>query len=371
MTRIKSMALTVVDSEHSVRWTERAWDNHLTTTILTVSDTDGVVGIGGWDSYTPGEPDRSVAETIRSLAPAILGRDVTCRESLADELRIGVIFPHSPEALSVMNIALWDLAAKRAETPLYKMLGGARERIPAYASTETMPDIEDYLAMVARARADGLRAVKVHAWGEPERDIELLQSIREADPDLVLMHDAEGVYDRHGALRVGRALEQIGARWYEAPLPDWDIEGYRELRSKLDVPVLAAGYTVSDVHQIAAALCDPPFSAIRADIGISGGLSNLCRLAELAAAHSMDLEPVSYGHSLRQLANLHVMLAYPNISFLELAYPLEPYEYGVTSPLLRPDCDGMVCATDGPGLGIELDWTWIDQHAALRMRLPE
>lgn len=282
-------------------------------------------------------------------------------------MRIGVVFPHSPEALSVIDTALWDLAAQRAEVPLYRMLGGARERIRAYASSETMPRTEDYLEILAQAQADGFRAVKVHGWGDPGRDMKLLQDLRDAHPDLILMHDAEGVYDRRGALQVGRRLEEIGARWYEAPLPDCDLVGYRDPCRKLDVPVLAAGYTVSDVHQIAEALRNPPFAALRADIGISGGITSLCRLAELAAAFSMDLEPVSYGHSLRQLANLHVMLAYENISFLELAYPLEPYEYGVKSPPLRPDADGMVAAPEGFGLGIELDWTWFEEHAPSRI----
>jgi L-alanine-DL-glutamate epimerase-like enolase superfamily enzyme len=247
------------------------------------------------------------------------------------------------------------------------MLGGARERIPAYASSETMSKTEDYVEMLAQARADGFRAVKVHGWGDPERDAQLLKDLRDAGPDLVLMHDAEGVYDRRGALYVGRRLEEIGARWYEAPLPDSDLDGYRDLCRKLDVPVLAAGYTVSDAHQLTDALRNPPFAALRADVGISGGITSLCRLAELAAAFNMDLEPVSYGHSLRQFANLHVMLAYENISFLELAYPLEPYEYGVTSPPLRPDADGMVAAPEGVGLGIELDWAWIYEHAASRI----
>lgn len=73
------MDIVVVDSGHSVRWTERAYNNRLTTTVLRITDTDGVVGAGGWDSYTPGGPDLSISETLRSLAPAVLGRDIACR----------------------------------------------------------------------------------------------------------------------------------------------------------------------------------------------------------------------------------------------------------------------------------------------------
>ena len=76
--------------------------------------------------------------------------------------------PFSTGPLALVDVALWDLAAKHAGLPLWKMLGGAQERLPAYASLETMPSESDYVDVVGRAHAEGIRAVKLHAFGEPD-----------------------------------------------------------------------------------------------------------------------------------------------------------------------------------------------------------
>ncbi len=369
MPLVERLEAFVVDHGSSLRWTERADVCHLTTTILKLTDSDGVEGLAGYDSYTPRPTDLSVLEALRSLSPALLGRDVDDREALADDLRSGVVFPFSLAPLSLMDIALWDIAARHADAPLWKLLGGERDRITAYASLTTMGSEEDYLDTVAAARAAGCRAVKVHAWGEPARDLALLRRLRAEHPDLALMHDAESVYDRGGALRVGRGLEELGARWYEAPLPDFDLDGYRELRRALDVPLLAAGYSMYDPLQVAEALKDPPWTAVRAEATCTTGVTGLMKLGEVAAAHGLDFEPVSYGHTLCQAANLHVMLASPRTSYFELPFPVEPWEYGVVEPL-RPDAEGMIAAPPRPGLGVALDWEWVQAHAAARVTLP-
>ena len=369
MTVVSAMDIFCVDHGASLRWTETAPVCCLTTTILRVVDGDGAEGIAGYDSYMPAPSDRSVLEALRSTAPALLGRDTGAREALAHDLRVAVVFPQATVPLAIMDTALWDLEAKRAGVSLSHLLGPARrESIPAYASLTTMATEEDYLATVAQACEDGLGAVKVHAWGEPERDIRLLERLRAAHPDLVLMHDAEGVYDRDGALRVGRALEAIGARWFEAPLPDFDLEGYRHLRHQLDVPILPAGYAMWDTLQFVEALRDPPWSAVRAELTCTLGVTALCEIARLAHSLGLDFEPVSYGHTLSQAANLHVMLAFDNVRYFELPYPVEPWEYGVVAPI-RPGPDGTVALPSGPGLGVELDWEWVERSAFARISL--
>ena len=368
MSRVECLEAFVVDHGSSLRWTERAAVCHLTTTILRLTDSDGVEGLAGFDSYTPRPTDLSVLEALRSLSPALLGRDVDCREALADDLRSGVVFPFSLAPLSLMDIALWDIAARHAGAPLWKVLGGTRDRIPAYASLATLATEEDYLDAVAAARAARLRAVKVHAWGDAERDLALLARVRAEHPELALMHDAEGVYDRGGALRVGRGLEELGARWYEAPLPDFDLDGYRGLRRALDIPLLAAGYSMYDPQQVAEALKDPPWTAVRAEATCTFGVTGLLKLGRVAETFGLDFEPVSYGHTLSQAANLHVMLASARTSYFELPFPVEPWEYGVVEPL-RPDREGTVAAPAGPGLGVTLDWGWVAAHTAASISL--
>jgi L-alanine-DL-glutamate epimerase-like enolase superfamily enzyme len=132
--------------------------------------------------------------------------------------------------------------------------------------------------------------------------------------------------------------------------------------------VLPAGYAMWDLRQLADALRDPPWSACRSEIGSTLGITALCKMMVLAQAFDMDLEPVTYGHSLGAIAGLHVMQAFPNVSYFELAYPVEPWEYGVLNPV-RPDADGMVRAPDGPGLGAALDWEAIEATASYKMSL--
>lgn len=368
MVTIQRVDVLVVDPAYTVRWTERASSCCLTTTILRLLDSDGVEGIGGYDSYTFGRPDLSVLEAVRSMWPWLRGRSIDCREQLAEDMRVGVVFPFSTGPLALVDVALWDLAAHRNGMPLWKMLGGVRESLPAYASLSTMDTEAEYLEVVGRARDEGIGALKVHAWGDPVRDVALLARLQEVFPAMVLMYDAEGVYDRRAALRVARGLEALDCRWFEAPLSDFDLEGYRDLRRRVDVPILPAGYAMWDIRQLAEALRDPPWSAARAEIGSTLGITALCKQIALARAFDMDLEPVSYGHSLSAIATLHVMQAFPNVSYFELAYPVEPYEYGVVNPV-RPDATGVVTAPTGDGLGIVLDWDELDAHTVRRICL--
>lgn len=363
MATIARIEATAIRPDFSLRWTERAGRCFLSTTFVRLLDSDGCEGLAGYDSYTPAEVDLSVVESVRSLAPALLGREADAREEFLEEMRIGVVFPFSPGPLAVIDVALWDLAARRAGLPLYRFLGSARESIPAYASLTTMDTEEDYLEVADRARAEGLEALKVHAWGDPARDAALLRRLRSHDSGLTLMHDAEGVYDRSEALTVARALEELDCRWFEAPLPDFDLAGYRELLRQVDVPILPAGYAMWDVGQFADALHDPPWSAARTDVTCTLGITWVLKLMRLAAAFDMDLELVSYGHTSNQLAALHVMLAFDNVSYFELPYPVEPWEYAVSTPV-RPDASGLVRAPDAPGLGLELDWERVRSLAA-------
>lgn len=360
---IERIELRVLDPRRSVRWTERANLCHVNTTLIAITDSDGAVGVAGVEGFAYAAGDCTTLESVRGIWPLLNARSIDCGALVMDEVRTGVVFPYVTNGLALVDMALWDLRAQHAGQPLWRLLGGHRDSVQAYASLESMPRIEDYVDVVGRAISDGFAAVKLHAFGDPGKDIELYARLRDEYPRLVLMHDAECVYSRDDALRVGRALAEMGCSWYEAPLPELDLQGYRELSRMLPVPVLPAGYAIGDYYQVADALLDPPWAACRSEIASTQGITGLLRLMALADSAGMNLEPVTYGSAFYAMAGLHVILGRANASYQEIAYPMAEWEYGVTNPA-RPDVDGYVSAPASAGLGLELDWDAIEDMSA-------
>ena len=226
-------------------WASELPPQNATLTIVRVFDEDGTEGIGATPSYSTGRFDRAVLESLRLIAPRVIGKDPGLREGIwhaLDDLTLPVL----PGARSALDIALWDLLACRSGMPLYRLLGGARERLPAYASTPMLADAQAYVEFVAEMREQGFRAVKFHAWCEPERDLEMLRAVHAAhgDAGIAFMHDGEQRYDRRSAVLVGRELDAMGFAWLEAPLVDLDLDGYRDLRRQVGVPILPGGNTI-------------------------------------------------------------------------------------------------------------------------------
>ena len=339
------------------RYTERSDEIFTTTTLVQIGDADGASGIGAYDSDTFGTWDRGPIEILRPIVPRLIGLDADDREQIAGVLSEDHTSPFPPAVRSSIDIALWDLTARRSNRTLHEALGGAPDTaaLPSYASVPLLLDEGAYLAEIDDLTQAGYTAIKLHAWGDPERDAHLLRSVRGRFPDLTLMHDAEGRYTRAGAHHVARVCADVGARWFEAPLPDFDITGFRELRRAVpSVPVLAAGDAIWDARLVAEVLRDPPWNAVRFDVSFVGGPTAARGLVEVAAEAGLDVELISYGHTVIQAANLHVATAFGRTTYFEQAVPPEPFEHGVRTPI-RTGSDGMVHAPEGPGLGIDLD----------------
>jgi L-alanine-DL-glutamate epimerase-like enolase superfamily enzyme len=350
------------------RYTARSDEVFTTTTLALVTDADGTVGVGAYDSDSFGGHDRAPIETLRSIVPRLIGLDAEDRDRVAAMLTEDGTSPFPPAVRSTIDIALWDLAARRANQPLREALGGQPDAtsLPSYASVPLLDDEPAYLDSIEQLTGSGFGAVKLHAWGEPERDAALVRSVRARFPDLTLMHDAEGRYDPDGAELVARACADAAARWFEAPLPDFHLEGFRDLRRTVPgVPVLAAGDAIWDHRLVADALRDPPWDAVRFDVAFAGGPTAARALFAVAAEASLDVELISYGHTVIQAANLHTALAFGRTTYFEQAVPPEPFEHGVRDPI-RTGQDGLVQAPDGPGLGVELDDAAID-HATIAL----
>src|SRR5262245_29922400 len=162
----------------------------------------------------------------------------------------------TPENIvGVVDMALWDLAGRVAGLPVHKLLGGCRDRVPAYASTyPNMGMPEDYAEHALACKREGYRAYKIHPYyywdpatrqavpGRPshvEWDIRCCRAVREAvGPEMVLMYDPWGTYHSYDdALKVGRELERLDFHWYEHPMPEHRVEPYVRLCAALDIPI--------------------------------------------------------------------------------------------------------------------------------------
>ena len=337
-------------------WSDDLPAQFATNTVLRLYTDEGIEAVSGvWNATSYGF-EKYTAEALRHIAPALIGRDPLLREELLYDIRPRV-FPVPPQALASIDIALWDLAGKVAGMPIYQLLGGARERIRSYASTPMLEDVTAYLRFVESLLSEGYTAVKFHTWCIPDKDVELARAVgREFDTaEIDFMLDAENNYDRHSALRVAGVIEDLGFTWFEAPLPDCDLDGYRELTSRTSIPVLPSGNWFMDLMTFNEAIKTKAWRSARTDVHMMGGISQTQKAIALTEAAGINCELMSWGYSLNSAANLHLMLAHDNCSFYEHSVPQKPYEFGMHD-VIRSDSKGYVHAPKKPGLGLDVDW---------------
>ena len=156
--------------------------------------------------------------------------------------------------------------------------------------------------------------------------------------------------------------------WFEAPLVDTDLEGYRELRRQTAVPILPAGNTILDLASIALGIELGAWSSVRVDATIAGGITPTRKVMALAEAHGMNCELQCWGYTLTQAANLHLMLACANCSYFEQPVPYPAFEAG-SLDTIRTDAEGYVHAPSGDGLGIRVDWRAIEAASFISYEL--
>lgn len=337
-------------------WAEGMSEQYMANIILKLTTRDGLEGLAGAAMINAHAFDRSVGETLRYLLPDLIGTSANEREAAWYRLRhLGT--PLVPQALSLIDIALWDLAAKAADMPLYQFLGGARSKVLSYASTPGLASNEAYIDYVAARIDEGYRAIKFHCWCVPERDLPMCEAVHRhfEGRGIDFMLDVEQRYDLRSALRVGRRCAEMGFGWFEAPLVDFDIEGYRTLKRETGVAIIPAGNTWLDLQQLEQGIRLDCWSAARVDATICGGITPLRKIMGLAEASGLNVEIQCWGYTLTQAANLHAMLAFRNCTYFEQPAPYAAFEYG-SHDAIRTDGSGYVHAPQGAGLGIRVDW---------------
>jgi L-alanine-DL-glutamate epimerase-like enolase superfamily enzyme len=346
-------------------WAKNHTPQYVTNTIARLFTRSGLEGVAGAMSVTEFGFSAAVAETMRRMLPFLIGKTPLDRDTLWYRLQ-PLDLPLAPQAQSIIDIALWDLTAKQAGLPLYQLLGAARPKILSYASTPLLPSPAAYADFVDEMKELGFRAIKFHCTCVYEDDMEIVRAVnaRHGNSGLEFMLDVEQRYSREEALKAARELEELGYTWFEAPLPDFDFEGYRALRESVKVPIIANGNWILDYRLIAHAIDQGLWSNVRVDTTVAGGVTPMRKIMGLAEAHGMNVEVQSWGYTLTQAANLHVMLSHRNCRFFEQPVPYPAFEYG-SLDVIRTDADGFVTVPPGPGLGVRIDWEAMEKAAIL------
>jgi len=323
-------------------------------------DTDqGVQGHAFLGSSSRGA-NFDAASLIKFLKPLLIGQNPLDRELLYQRM-----WPRNRNTtlrcIGAIDVALWDIGGKAAGLPIHRMLGSFRNEVPAYASSAVLPSKEAYAEEALQIKEAGFHAYKMHPPTVWQQDIEICRHVRATVGDNYrLMLDSTWSYNYIEALRVGKAIQDLGFYWYEDPLDADDITNYVKLRQKLDIPILATEYSPGGFQAFAPWITMQATDFLRGDVAVKGGITALVKAAHLAEAFHMNLEVHHGGNSLNNVANLHVIMAIANSEYFEVLLPDATQKYGLIEDL-SVDRNGMVRVPDGPGLGAKIDFERIEK----------
>jgi L-alanine-DL-glutamate epimerase-like enolase superfamily enzyme len=320
---------------------------------------DGAEGLGY--TYTVGAGGAAIRALIeRDLAPALTGEDPERIEHLWTRMwwRLHYVGRGGPAsfAISAVDVALWDLRARRLGRPLWRLLGGSDPRVRAYAGGIDLQFPLDRLQRQTEENlARGFRAIKMKV-GRPHlaEDVARVRALRaQLGPELPLMVDANMRWTADEAIRASRAFAEHDVYWLEEPtIPD-DVAGHVRVLREGALPV-AAGENLHTLHEFARLIDAGGVSFPEPDVSNCGGITVWLKVAHLAEAHNL---PVT-SHGVHDL-HVHLLAAVPNASFLEAhGFGLERF---LTEPLRIQD--GIARAPERPGHGVAFDW---DALARLR-----
>jgi L-alanine-DL-glutamate epimerase-like enolase superfamily enzyme len=329
----------------------------------------------GLDGYCVGGSAETAAVATRMIA----GMNPLDREAIWYKLLQGQRLERralDDRNLAAVDCALWDFAGHLTGLPVHKLLGGARERVPAYASTMCGDDIpggldtpEAYADFAGTCRALGYPAYKLHTWMSPhgpdiERDIAACRAIRDrVGPEMRLMLDPHHDYTREEALYLGRALEELDFYWMEEPMNEHSTSSYVWLSEQLDLPIVGPETAHGQMYTRAEWILRGASDISRVGVWDVGGITPAMKTVHLCESFRVRCEVHGGG-----AVNLQVLGA--------MSIPGEFYERGLLHPHVDHDAEspwlktpidlidenGYVQIPQGPGLGEELDWDFIREN---------
>jgi D-galactarolactone cycloisomerase len=339
--------------------------------VKVVTD-DGLVGWGeSHHGRSPGAVAHHVNTTLRQLVVGMEATDVVGVWAKIYKYQLGShgLGAATAIAMSGLDMALWDLRGKAAGWPLYRLLGGRSRPIPAYAggvslgwqAPETL--VEEARALVAQ----GYRVLKLRVGDAPDRDLARVAAVRKALGDgVTLLVDANTGYTVDDVRRAMPGLEAHGVGWLEEPFPAHDHRAYAQAAALGRVP-LAAGENHYTRFEFTRLIEDRVITVLQPDLSKTGGVTEALRIAALASAWKLSINPHTSMTGLNMAATIHLLAALDNGGYFEGDVSRgNLFRDRLVSPTpYTVDRDGCVKPLEGPGLGLEVDEEFLKKHPVI------
>lgn len=321
----------------------------------------GLMGVGeSWINYPSWAATERMATLLEGVAPHLLGTDVTDPPAVLDQLvttmsgvgrQWGARGPIW-QAISAIDLALWDLHGRVAGVPTADLLGSTRVAAPVYASGVGPTDVPQ---LCARAQERGITAVKAKVGFGDEIDRKTIATIRAHAPELHIFADANCAWSPAEAQRQARILADEGVEWLEEPIIDGGISDLGSLHGATGMP-MAAGENCYGLAELTALASVPGLLHLQPDPAKSGGISVASRLAEQLPETGAQLSPHWYAGAIGLRAALALATAYRAGGWIELDVRDNPLREDLVADGFPLDDDGRMLASSAPGLVSDLDY---------------
>lgn len=268
-------------------------------------------------------------------------------------------------AMSGVDMALWDIRAKAVGWPLYRLLGGSAVDVDAYAGGVAL-GWQDPQSLVEEAEpliASGYKAVKLRVGESARADIARVRAVRERwGDDLTILVDANTGYSTENVRQVAPAFEELGVAWLEEPFPANDYRSYRTAAQHTSIP-LAAGENHYTRFEFIRLIEDGSVAMLQPDVAKAGGITETMRIAAIASAWKLEVSPHSSVTGLSQAATIQVLMSIDNARYFEAdVTPANPFREELTTAPFRISPEGTVRMSEKPGLGVDVDESFIASH---------
>jgi D-galactarolactone cycloisomerase len=331
-------------------------------------------GLTGWGESHHGRAHTAIAALIQTtLRQLVLGMDATDTTGVWAKIYKYQLGSHGmgaacAMAMSGIDMALWDIRAKAAGWPLYRLLGGAARPMPAYAGGVALgyqPPAQ-LIDEAAPLVAAGYKAVKLRIGDTVRDDVARMEAVRNAfGHDLTILTDANTGYRIDQVRRVMPAMDELDIGWLEEPFPAHDHHAYAQARGYGRTP-LAAGENHYTRFEFTRVLEDRVITVWQPDLSKCGGITEALRIAAMASAFKIPINPHSSMTGVNQAASIHLLAAIDSAGYFEADVSRDNlFRDALGSEPWRIGADGCVRPLEAPGIGVEVDEAFLASHPAI------